>query len=84
MIVDSFKYCVLTIPVDGSQDDLIHCFKKNQPCKKGADRLKTQLAILDEPNLGDPFEITESEREISVPDHLTVDVSDNSDIDIDI
>ena len=28
-IVKSFKACALNIPVDGSEDENIHCFKKN-------------------------------------------------------
>ena len=45
-IVKSFKACALNIPVDGSEDENIHCFKKNQPCHSGFELLKQQLDIL--------------------------------------
>ena len=40
MIINSFKSCALTIAVDGSEDGHIHCFKENQPCRAGLERLK--------------------------------------------
>lgn len=34
-----FKVCGLTLPADGSEDDLIHCFREGQPCPAGKDML---------------------------------------------
>lgn len=31
IIVNSFKSCALTLAVDGSEDELIHCLKPSQP-----------------------------------------------------
>ena len=46
MIINSFKSCALTVAVDGSDDGHIHCFKENQPCRAGLQRLKVvQQAI---------------------------------------
>ena len=39
MIRNSFKVCGLTLKDDGSEDDLIHCFKTGQPCAAGRDAL---------------------------------------------
>ena len=39
MIRNSFKVCGLTLKDDGSEDDLIHCFKAGQPCAAGRDVL---------------------------------------------
>lgn len=40
MIVNSFKSSTLTVAVDGSEDGHINCFKENQPCRAGLQRLK--------------------------------------------
>ena len=37
----SFKACALTIPNDGSQDNNIHCFKGDQTCHAGLERLQS-------------------------------------------
>lgn len=46
MIVNSFKSCTLNLKSDGSEDELIHCFKKIQPCACGSDVLKEQFQLL--------------------------------------
>jgi len=38
----SFKSCALNLPVDGSDDDIIHCFKDKQPCSSGKAILDAQ------------------------------------------
>ena len=65
LIVKSFKCCGLNLPNDGSQDEMIHCFKKGKPCEAGAALLKEQLNVLDDSTLSkNPFdEITESDME---------------------
>ena len=40
VIKSSFKSCALNIAIDGSKDELIHCFKENQLCSAGLQRLK--------------------------------------------
>ncbi|KAL7382417.1 hypothetical protein ABVT39_021878 [Epinephelus coioides] len=39
MIRESFKVCGLSVKSDGSEDDLIACFKEGQPCAAGRDML---------------------------------------------
>ena len=56
MIVESFKSCTLNFASDGSEDDLIHCFKPKQPCHAGRQQLKSQLFVLDEISRDNPFE----------------------------
>ena len=58
VIKRSFTSCALNLPVDGSNDDTIHCFKEGQPCSTGRDMLQTQLEILREPD-ANPFLYTE-------------------------
>ena len=40
MIKGSFKSCGITVATDATEDDIIHCFKEEQPCADG----KTILA----------------------------------------
>ena len=62
LIVNSFKCCGINLKNDGSEDNLIHCFKQKQPCESGAEILKSQLSVLEEPLRSNPFEeITDSD-----------------------
>ena len=49
-----FKACALTIPTDGSQDNNIHCFKADQPCHAGLEKLQSLNDIITGP-CADPF-----------------------------
>ena len=44
-IEQSFKSCALNINIDGSEDDVIHCFKESQPCEAGKEMLKSQMEV---------------------------------------
>ena len=74
----------LNLPVDGSEDDGIHCLKEGQPSSSGRQMLKSQLGILTEPDTN-PFEITDSDVEdASLPEQLLdSDHEEDSDIEID-
>ena len=65
LIIKSFKSWGLNLKTDGSEDHLIHCFKKCQPCATGLDMLKEQQNLLSNAEYlnSDPFEITESDTE---------------------
>ena len=39
MIKKSFKVCGLSVNTDGSEDDLILCFREGQPCAAGREAL---------------------------------------------
>ena len=87
MISKFFKTCALNLPVDGSQDSCIHCFKRDQPCAAGATQLQSQLSVLTECERPDPFkDISESDIEDAVDENYTVDNEGEDDdiIDIDI
>ena len=61
MIKKSMKSCALNLAIDGSEDELITCFKKEKSCHAGADLLKCQMDIIKEPE-NNPFEhITEGD-----------------------
>ena len=80
--VKSFKTCVLNLPVDGSEDHFIYCFKEEQPCETGARQLQYQLSVLQECVRPDPFkDIADSDVE-DADDELFILESDDNDIKI--
>ena len=87
MISKSLKVCALNLPTDGSADDQIHCFKEGATCEAGAEKLKTQLAIVVSEELDDtnPFSLINQEdmETASQPFHL-LDDDEESDEELDI
>ena len=80
----SFKSCTLNLGVDGSQDSEIHCFKKGQPCAAGAEQLKAQLSVLDEPTFPNQFQaITNSGIEEAGNENALV-LDEDLDVDIEL
>ena len=75
VIKNSFTSCTLNLPVDGSKDDAIHCFKEGQPCSNGKAMLHTQLDNLREPE-ANPFECKDSDAEEAYPPKLKLVDSD--------
>ena len=69
-IVKSFKACALNIPVDGNEDEKIHCLKKNQPCHSGKSKIN-------------PFDVPYDVYE-ATPQFFTVDENSEKDIDIEV
>ena len=45
----------LNIAIDGCEDELIHCFKENQPCSAGLQRLKVMANTIIDDEREDPF-----------------------------
>ena len=59
-------------------------FMKGPPCEAGAEQLKAQLSVLDEPTLPDPFQaITNSDIE-EAGDENTMVLDEDSDVDIEL
>ena len=59
-LTKSMKSCDLALAIDGTQDDLISCFKEGEKCAAGKDLLKTQMSNLNDKNLHEnSFEISE-------------------------
>lgn len=82
VIKHSFTSCALNLNVDGSNDDVIHCFKDGQPCSTGRAMLRTQLDILREPETN-LLESTDSDVEEAYPSTLElVDSDQEGDSDI--
>ena len=86
-ISKSFRVCALNLPTDGSADDQIHCFKEGTTCEAGAEKLKTQLAIVASEELDDtnPFSLINQEdmEAAAQPFHL-LDGDEESDKELDI
>ena len=48
------SYDAFEVYIDGSEDELIHCFKENLPCSAGLQRLKVMANTIDDER-EDPF-----------------------------
>lgn len=46
IIKRSFKSCALTCAIDGSQGNTIHCFKPDQPCHAGLEKLQSLTDVI--------------------------------------
>ena len=85
LIIKSFKSCGLNFKMDDSEDHLIHCFKKGQPCANGLDMLKEQQNLLSNAEYlnSNSFEIMKSKAEEANTDNNLIDSSDSEDDHID-
>ena len=83
MIKNFFMHCSLNLPVDGSLDNRIHCFKEKQPWPKGRELLRSQFSIIDENHL-DSFQVTESDVEEAYELCQLIDPEEEGDEDIHI
>ncbi|XP_044028000.1 uncharacterized protein LOC122864529 [Siniperca chuatsi] len=63
MIRQSFKVCGLSVRTDGSEDDLILCFREGQPCAAGREAL-TQLRQRSRENRCEAAQEEEDEEEL--------------------
>lgn len=77
----------MNLKADGSEDDLIHCFKNDQPCAPGSAVLKDQMKLLKDADFLDinPFQTSTNSdiEEANIEDNL-IDVDDLDDDFIDI
>uniref|UniRef100_A0A1X7VHW7 DDE-1 domain-containing protein n=1 Tax=Amphimedon queenslandica TaxID=400682 RepID=A0A1X7VHW7_AMPQE len=62
----SFISCAITAPLDGKDEDKIHCFKPNQPCNGGRAKLQEEMDRFlnyNDESEEDPFPSDEDEEE---------------------
>ena len=66
MIKKSFKSCAITTSADGSEDNLIHCFKEGEPCIAGRSLLSQEMERLQDDNNddSDPFAAMSDQEEV--------------------
>ena len=78
MILETMKKiirsCALNLATDGSKDNLIHCFKEDEPCKAIKEILKKQLSILTKKNVN-PFDIDENDVVVATRKFMIVVIS---------
>ncbi len=72
-IKNSFLSCAITASTDGSDDDLIHCFKEVQPCAEEGD----------DDNLSDPFACDSDEDEMEENEVIVDNDSVTQDLELD-
>ena len=71
----------LNLKVDGSEDNLIHCFQNDQPCASGSSILMEQLQLLKVADVlnSNPFKPNDSDIEdANIKDNL-IDMDDTKD-----
>ena len=73
VIQKSSEGCALNLSTDGSEDDMIHYFKKDQPCKTGKEILAFQLSILSEKDENPLTDIDDEDSDMTVPVFMSVD-----------
>ena len=74
-----------SIVIDGSQDDMISCFKEGKKCAAGKALLKTQMLNLNDKNLHEnPFEISEEDMDTAAPAFNAIEENEDDDIELDI
>ena len=67
-IIENSFSCALTLAVNGSEDELIHCLKPSQPSHSGLAQLKAVQQQLQQTLENDPFQdITLSDVEDAAP-----------------
>ena len=82
---------MLNLPVDESEDGLIHCFKEKEPCAAGKDLLKAQMEVFrDMESSEKPFSCSSNAEEVTdldIEDAMNVDFlldeDDEEDDDVD-
>ena len=75
----------MSLPIDGSADDVIHRFKEGEPCRQCREVLRSELSILNEPHTN-PFEVSDSDVVDASDPHLWIDSDqeDDNDQDVDV
>ena len=81
LIRNSFKSCGITNKADGTEDDLIHCFKPDGPIPEGLAQLKAQAATVVEPPVLEPEDWHADEEEVMMALEEVAAVGGNDDSD---
>ena len=79
------KLCGLGLATDGTQDDLISCFKEGKKCAAGKALLKTQMLNLNDKNLHENlYEISEENMAAAAPSFNVIEEDEDDGIELDI
>ena len=84
-LAKSMKSCGLALAIDGTQDDLISCFKEGKICAVRKALLKTQMLNLNDKNLHEiSFEISEEDMAAAAPSLNLTEEDEDDDIKLNI
>ena len=84
IIAKSMKSCGIALSPDGSEDDLISCFKEKRSCRAGREVLRQQMINWNDLELHEnPFQITDDVIADAAPTDTLID-DDDVDDDLDI
>ena len=84
-VAKSMKSCGLALAVDGTEDDLISCFKEGKKCAEGRALLQTQMLNLNDGNLHEnPIEISGEDMAAAAPSFNIIEEDDDDDGYIDL
>ena len=84
-LAKSMKSCGVVLAIDGTQDDLISCFKEGKKCAAGKALFKKQMLNLNHKNLHEnPFEILEEDMAAAAPSFNVIEEDQDDDIELDI
>ena len=74
------KSCGLVLAVDGTEDDLISCFKESKQCAEGRVLLQTQILNLNDENLHEiSFELSGEDMAAAAPSFNIIEEDDDDD-----
>ena len=81
----SMSSCGLALAIDGTQGDLISCFKEGKKCAAWKALLKTQMLNLNDKNLHEnPFEMSEEDMAAAAPSFNVIKEDEDDDIELSI
>ena len=84
-VAKSLKSCGLALAVDGTEDDLISCFKEGKKCAEGRALLQTQMLNLHDGSLHEnPFETSGEDMAAAAPSFNIIEEGDDDDDYIDL
>ena len=84
-LAKSMKSCGLALAIDGTQDDLISCFKEGKICAVAKALLKTQMLNLNDKNLHEiSFEISEEDMAAAASSFNVIEEDEDDDIKLNI
>ena len=79
-----FRTCGLNLSTDWSEDDMINCFKNDQPCKSGKEILTYKLSILSGKDENPFIDVNDEDIDMVAPVFMSIDSDQEDDDDQEI
>ena len=81
LIKNLFEVCAASLPLDGSKDNKITCFKAGKPCEAGRAGLSRRMELmLDNTQYEDQFVVTEEDIRDAIPEEFMIDEKEEIDV----